>query len=129
MPRRRIVLLVERDPVTCDAYEQALRARGFQVGRALDGGTALELARQTLPGVIVGDFPIDLPGGMAFTAVLREDERFRKAIIITVTDRILTEKDSPDWMQSDRVLAKPIDPERLADEVAWAVESLRPTGV
>ena len=33
-------------------------------------------------------------------------------VIITVTDRILTAKDSPAWMNSDRVLSKPISGER-----------------
>ena len=126
MPRRRIVLLVEPDPVTRSGFERALATRGFQVWTAADGSQALELARAQLPGVIVGDFP--LTAGVAFTSTIRTERELRSAVIITVTDRQLTEKDSVAWQQSDRVLSKPIAPERLAEEVLWAVDRRAPIG-
>jgi hypothetical protein len=59
---------------------------------------------------------------------VRRDDQLRDAVIITVTDRHLTEKDSVAWLHSDRVLAKPIDAARLAEEVAWAVDRSSPAG-
>jgi two-component system KDP operon response regulator KdpE len=128
VPRRRIVLLVEPDPGIRSGFERALSARGFQVWTAADGSKALELARTHLPGVIVGDFPLAASGGSGFTSAVRTEEELRHAVIITVTHRQLTEKDSVAWQQSDRVLSKPIDADRLADEVAWAVERRSPVG-
>ena len=101
-------------------FARALESRGFQVWTAADGQSALELARRNLPGVIVGDFPLAATAGPGFTTAVRTDEQLRDAVIITVTDRVLTEKDSLAWLHSDRVLSKPIDAARLADEVAWA---------
>jgi CheY-like chemotaxis protein len=126
VPRRRIVLLVEPDPVTRSEFERALAVRGFQVWTAANGPQALELARAELPGVIVGDFP--LAAGAAFTGTIRTEKALRSTVIITVTDRQLTEKDSDAWQQSDRVLSKPIDAERLAEEVSWAVDRRVPVG-
>jgi CheY-like chemotaxis protein len=122
VPRRRIVLLVEPDPETQSAFRVALEARGFQVWVASDGDTALDLVRQHAPGVIIGDFPIELGDGELFTRLIRSDPQLQRALIITVTDRVLTGKDSLAWMNSDRVLYKPIPGERLAEEVAWAVD-------
>jgi DNA-binding response OmpR family regulator len=92
------------------------------VWSASDGRSGLELARTHLPGVIVGDFPLDPAAGSGFTTAVRTDAGLRDSVIITVTDRVLTEKDSLDWQHSDRVLAKPIEAGRLAEEVAWALE-------
>ena len=125
VPRRRIVLLVEPDQQVRADFAQALEARGFQVWSAPDGRGGLELARAHLPGVIVGDFPLTAAAGSGFTTAVRTDALLRDAVIITVTDRILTEKDSLSWQHSDRVLSKPIEAGRLADEVAWAVEQKR----
>jgi two-component system KDP operon response regulator KdpE len=128
VPRRRIVLLVEPDQRVRADFTGALEARGFEVWAAPDGPTGLALARTHFPGVIVGDFPLAQAAGAGFTTAVRTDERLHDAVIITVTDRHLTEKDSVAWLHSDRVLAKPIEPERLADEVAWAVDRSSPAG-
>ena len=125
MPRRRIVLLVEPDRTVLGDFRAALESRGFQVWSAEDGAAGMRLARDHRPGVIVGDFPLDLPGDSAFTQAVRTDPLLTDAIIITVTDRHRTEKDSAAWQHSDRVIAKPIDGTRLADEVAWVVERRR----
>ena len=122
MPRRRIVLLVEPDQTVRADFAHALEARGFQVWSAPDGPSGLALAKVHLPGVIVGDFPLAQAAGSGFTSAVRADEKLRDAVIITVTDRILTEKDSVAWQHSDRVLSKPIEAARLAEEVAWAVD-------
>jgi DNA-binding response OmpR family regulator len=128
VPRRRIVLLVEPDQRVRADFAFALEARGFQVWAAADGPSGLALARNHLPGVIVGDFPLAQAAGSGFTTAVRSDAMLRDAVIITVTDRILTEKDSVAWLHSDRVLAKPIEASRLAEEVAWAVERKSPQG-
>lgn len=126
MPRRRIVLVVEPDDSIRAGFVHALEGRGYQVLTAPDGPSGLELAKQQLPGVIVGDFPLDRAAGAGFTTAVRADRHLKDVVIITVTDRILTEKDSIAWQHSDRVLAKPVEPGRLADEVAWAVERKYP---
>ena len=120
------MLLVEPDPAVRVDYLQALQERGFQVWSASDGPSALALAKTHLPGVIVGDFPLAPAAGSGFTTAIRTDEDLRTAVIITVTARMLTEKDSVAWQHSDRVLAKPIEGSRLAEEVAWAVERKSP---
>ena len=122
MTRRRSVLLIEPDPDTQVRVRSALEARGFEVWTAADGTTGLALARAHRPGAIVGDFPMDVPGESPFTSAVRRDDRLQGVVIITVTGRNLTEKDSPAWMNSDRVLSKPITAERLADEIAWALD-------
>jgi two-component system, OmpR family, KDP operon response regulator KdpE len=125
LPRRRIVLLVEPDPAARDGFATALQARGFEVLAAPDGATARQLVRSGRPGVVIGDFP--LGPDCDFTKAVLADAGPGQPLIVTVTDRMLTEKHSAAWQMSDRVLAKPIDPERLTDEVVWMVERTGPS--
>jgi DNA-binding response OmpR family regulator len=118
------VLLVDPDASARAEFARALEARAFQVWDAPDESAGLALALEHRPGVIVGDFPLSRSSD--FTHAVRTQESLRSSVIITVTDRMLTERDSLAWQLSDRVLAKPIDPERLADEVAWVVEKMSP---
>jgi DNA-binding response OmpR family regulator len=122
VPRPRLVLLIEPDPAVESAYRAPLEKAGYRVLCATDGPTALALAREHRPGVIVGDFPMPIEGEGPFTVLVRRDERLSDVFIINVTDRLRTEKDSVSWLLSDRVLAKPIDGKRLLEEVQRAVE-------
>jgi CheY-like chemotaxis protein len=122
VPRPRLVLLIEPDPTVECSYRAPLEGLGYRVLVAKDGAEALAIAREQRPSVIVGDFPMPVPGEGLFTVVVRRDEGLSDTFIINVTDRLLTEKDSVSWLLSDRVIAKPIDGRRLAEEVTWAME-------
>ena len=64
-----------------------LRAAGFEVIEAADGCTAVRLARERVPDVIIMD--IGLPGmdGIAATRVLKADERTASIPVIMLTAR------------------------------------------
>jgi DNA-binding response OmpR family regulator len=122
VPRPRLVLLIEPDPAVESAYRAPLEKAGYRVLCARDGVSALAMAREQRPGVIVGDFPMPIDGEGLFTVLARRDERLSDVFIINVTDRLRTEKDSVAWLLSDRVIAKPIDGARLLEEVQRAME-------
>lgn len=116
------MLVIEPDLTVQAAYRSALEEAGYRVLTAPDGAQGMAIALEERPSVIIGDFPIQLPGEALFTVMVRRDERLSDVFILNITDRLLTEKDSVAWMLSDRVLAKPIDGARLVDEVGRAVE-------
>jgi DNA-binding response OmpR family regulator len=122
VPRPRLVLLIEPDPTVESAYRSHLERQGYRVLAARDGAAGLALAREHRPSVIVGDFPMPVVGEGLFPVLVRRDEHLSDVFIINVTDRLLTEKDSVSWLLSDRVIAKPIDGERLLEEVSRAVQ-------
>lgn len=76
------VLLVDDDPTITDVLTRYLRLDGFVVASASDGDTALALARQSAPDLVVLD--IMLPGidGLEVTRRLRE---FSQAPVILLT--------------------------------------------
>jgi CheY-like chemotaxis protein len=63
VPRRRIVLLVEPDLEAQSAFRSALEARGFQVWAATDAASALAVAQERQPRVIIEEvvWAVDRP--------------------------------------------------------------------
>ena len=113
--RCRRVLVVDDNADVAEALALWLRKRGHQVSLAADGATALALAVEQLPDVILLD--LGLPGGMDGHEVgrqLRCHPGLDKALVVALTgsgsedDRRLSQEAG-----FDHHLVKPIDPEDL----------------
>ncbi|MBI4728020.1 MAG: response regulator [Acidobacteria bacterium] len=82
--RPRTVLIAEDEPVIAMGIEAKLRRLGWEViATASDGDTALRLARDLSPDVLVLD--VKMPGisGLDVAAALSEEGRARPTVILT----------------------------------------------
>jgi len=82
---RGIVLAVDDDPGALSALADALGTLGFQVLQAADGTTALELARERLPDVVLLD--VQMPGmdGFEVCRQLKSDPRLLLVPVVFLT--------------------------------------------
>jgi len=79
------VLVVDDVEDNLDLYVEFLRAQGFRVSSAVDAESALELAYEDPPDVVVMDFALPGMDGLEATRRLKADERTSGAWIIVLT--------------------------------------------
>lgn len=112
---RTRVLVVDDEPSIRDIVRGFLEKEGLEVGEAVDGPTAVEIARQTTPDVVVLD--VMLPGCDGLE-VLRQIRAFSDPLVILLTarneevDRIVGLT-----VGADDYLTKPFSPRELVARV------------
>lgn len=117
-----LILLVDADPDTRRILRVALEYAGFRVLDAASGEAGLELAREHVPDIVVGDFPMRVAGGSLFTAALRADARFTATPIISLTARGFDSDRALARTAATEVLLKPVRPRTVVQTVARLIE-------
>jgi CheY-like chemotaxis protein len=108
------LLLVEDNEMNRDMLTRRLQRRGFQVLPALDGETALSVARESSPDLILMD--IGLPGksGWDATRSLKHDPRTRQIPIVALTAHALSsDREQALAAGCDAFETKPVEIDRL----------------
>jgi CheY-like chemotaxis protein len=108
------LLLVEDNEMNRDMLTRRLQRRGFQVIPALDGETALSVARESSPDLILMD--IGLPGknGWDATRSLKHDPRTRQIPIVALTAHALSsDREQALAAGCDAFETKPVEIDRL----------------
>jgi CheY-like chemotaxis protein len=119
MPTRgKHILIVDDYPDALDIWALYLRSLGYQVSTAADGASAIRQAEQLLPDLIVLD--LELPGISGFEAAqrLRRNPSTQDIPLIAATGyshqrQLQMARDAG----FDEVVVKPVDPERLVEEI------------
>mgnify|MGYP006196632291 CR=1 FL=1 len=114
---RGLVLLVNSDEDTRTILRDALEHAGYDVLSTPTGAEGLRLAGARRPDVIIGDFPMDVPGHSPFTEDVRRDGSLGHTRILSVTGRALDHQIRAAREVSDSVLVKPVDPKDVVLEV------------
>ena len=130
MPAKKI-LIVDDSQIVLKAFSNKLRASGFEVLTARDGGTAVSLARQNKPDLIILDinFPPDVAhgGGVAWDGFLiigwlrRMDEAKHTPVIIVTGEEAANYKERALAAGAVDFLHKPVDPDELLNAVQRAL--------
>jgi DNA-binding response OmpR family regulator len=111
-----LILLVDRDYDTRQILRTYLEHHGHRVLETPDGEEALDLAREHDPAVIIGDFPLDVPGHSPFVEALR-NEAGSRAPVLSFSARVSPDDLSAAWAVSTQVLTKPASPIEVLREV------------
>jgi CheY-like chemotaxis protein len=80
-----LILIVDDTSDTRELYSLYLMHKGFEVLTAPDGHTAIEIARQHQPDVIIMDLSMPRLDGIAATNRLKRDSRTRRIPVIILT--------------------------------------------
>ena len=110
------VLVVDDDPFIARLLEIELRAAGYRVEVASNGGQALEMARELCPDLVLADIMMPNMDGFELTRRLRQDSRTATVSVIMLTARGLSaDKLEGFSVGADDYIVKPFDtPELLA---------------
>jgi diguanylate cyclase (GGDEF)-like protein len=110
------VLVVDDDPFIARLLEIELKAAGYDVRVANDGQTALGLAQERSPDLVLADVMMPNMDGFELTRRLRQDPRTAAVSIIMLTARGLSaDKLEGFAIGADDYIVKPFDtPELLA---------------
>ncbi|TIN03937.1 MAG: response regulator transcription factor [Mesorhizobium sp.] len=108
------VLICDDDPLLLELMEFRLRAKGYEVVRALDGEEALSKAASERPDLIVLDAMMPKSDGFEVLARIKGDPQLSHMLVVMLTAR-KTEKDIVSALQkgADDYLVKPFIPEEL----------------
>src|SRR6185503_19358302 len=108
------ILVVDDEPDAIELIEFNLKAAGFEVTTAADGGQALKKARAVLPALIILDLMLPEVDGLEVCKILRRDPQTSGIPIIMLTakaaeiDRVLGLE-----LGADDYVTKPFSPREL----------------
>jgi CheY-like chemotaxis protein len=113
-----LVLVVDDFEDNRAMYAVYLTYSGYEVAEASDGKEAVEVARKTLPDLIVMDLSLPIMDGWEATRLLKADDLTKAIPIIALTGHALPGH-SRDAREAgcDAFLAKPCLPEMLVEKV------------
>jgi CheY-like chemotaxis protein len=117
-PSGPTILVAEDNADQRSLYVALLSGVGYRVLEASDGAEAVEIARQTHPGLVLMD--VTMPGTSGWNAVrtLKQDPQTHMIPIIVVTGLASSwDRDASIASGCDEYLAKPVQPVRLLEEV------------
>ena len=119
----KTVLIVEDDDLSMKLETDLLQVNGYDVLQSVDGGDAVELAREHHPDLIIMD--IKLPGvsGVEHVKALKADEALRDIPVLAVTAFAL-EGDKEKFLDAgcDGYIAKPISVPHFLETVAKLIK-------
>lgn len=114
----RKILIVDDDVNIREELKMPFLMRGYEVMEASNGQEGLTKARKEKPRVMLQDLLISKLDGFRVARLLKFDERYKHIIIIAISQLARQEtQDEAKHMGFDHFIAKPFDPERVADKV------------
>jgi CheY-like chemotaxis protein len=117
MPEAKI-LVAEDNPPSAELLNDHLESLGYRVELATDGQLAVEMAMTGRFQLLILD--VNMPGydGVQVLQRLRQEEMAQPPKVIVVTaDRLATRRDELTQLGVDGYMTKPVDLQRLSDEV------------
>ncbi|HZD09980.1 MAG TPA: response regulator [Candidatus Binatia bacterium] len=108
------VLCIEDNKTNMLLVSRIVEAEGYELIRAEDGPTALNVLHQLLPDIILLD--VNIPGihGLDLARIIKEDEKLAHVPLIATTANVLVgDKERCLEAGCDEYLPKPLDIRRL----------------
>lgn len=121
------LLLVEDDPNLTELLVWHFERESFDVVHTSDGAVALQLARESVPDIVVLDWMIDGPSGLEVCRRLRRMPETASVPIIMLTG-LGEETDRIRGLEAgaDDYITKPFSPKELLARVAAVLRRMRP---
>lgn len=112
------VLIVEDNKENLNLIRDILKFRGYMTFEARDGETAISMAKQHRPDIILMDIQIPKIDGLTVARILKEDVETRDIKIVAVTSFAMEEEKEMILKAGlDGHIAKPIDTRELPELV------------
>ena len=117
--RNATILMIDDSAVNIDVVRSTLEPFGYSIVWTHDGRLALELARTTLPDLVLCDIHMPGPDGFAILTALKADSSLRCIPFVFLTATIWRGADRRLGMAlgAQRFITRPIDPSVLLAEI------------
>jgi PAS domain S-box-containing protein len=121
------ILCVDDTPDKLELAATILRKAGYQVATAFNGRTALDIARQEIPDLILSDVSMPVMDGIELCRAVRDDEKLRTIPIMLITAFLKDAESMAEGLRAgaDDYLEAPYEPQRLIAKVARLIERKR----
>ncbi len=81
----KTVMIVEDNELNMKLFNDLLEAHGYKTVKTREGSKALELARETMPDLILMDIQLPEVSGLDVTRWLKQDDALKHIPVIAVT--------------------------------------------
>lgn len=117
------LLVIEDEQELLMLVESRLAANGYEVLTAMDGRTALDIAKKEKPDLIILDLMLPKMDGYKVCGLLKKDSRYTKIPIILFTARAQEgDKKLGEEVGADAYLTKPFEPAVLLHTIKKLLE-------
>lgn len=118
------ILLVEDNEMNRDMLSRRLMRRGYDVVIAVDGQEGVDLARSTVPDLILMDMSLPVKDGWAATEEIKADSDLKAVPILALTAHAMAgDRDRAMQAGCDDYDTKPVDFERLIGKIEALLKS------
>jgi two-component system, cell cycle response regulator DivK len=126
--RPPVVLVVDDFIDNREMYGEYLEHLGFRVLEASDGQTAVDIARQEKPAVIVMDLSLPVLDGWAATRILKSDPATAGIIVVVLTGHAEASSHARAIEAGcDEFMTKPCLPADVAERIKKLLDALAKT--
>jgi CheY-like chemotaxis protein len=111
------ILVAEDNPLSAELLHDHLESLGYAVDHASDGVEAIEMAARGAYQLVILD--VNMPGydGLEVLERLRQDLARPPKVIVVTADRLATRREELMRQGIDAYMTKPLDLQRLTDEI------------
>ena len=121
-----LILNVDDRPANLYARDRLLRLHGFTVANAETGKTALDVARQLLPNLILLDVHLPDMDGRDLCQQMKADEELGHIPVVLISSTLrghFNNLDGVRWGNADGFILEPVEGEMLASTLRSVLQS------
>lgn len=112
------ILIVEDNEMNRDMLSRRLARRGYEIVLAVDGETGVDVARSTMPDLILMDMSLPVVDGWEATRRLKADAALKHIPVIALTAHAMAnDREKALEAGCDDYDTKPIDLPRLLEKI------------
>jgi two-component system alkaline phosphatase synthesis response regulator PhoP len=115
-PEKKI-LIADDDSVTLEMLEKILLLEGYWVAKATNGKEALYIADEFQPDLIILDIVMPIMDGTETIGKLEKNPRTKNIPVLFLTSLISEKEEIKNHTGNRRFISKPIDREKLLEEL------------
>ena len=116
------LLLVEDNEMNRDMLSRRLERKGYDLVIAKDGGEGVELAKSSMPDLILMDMSLPIMDGWEATKIIKADEDTKHIPIIALTAHAMSgDREKALDAGCDEYDTKPIDLPRLLEKITTLI--------
>jgi CheY-like chemotaxis protein len=118
MGAKKTIMIIEDNPLNMKLTAELLRIGGFDLIKAVDGKSAFEILRQTIPDLIVLDLQLPDIDGFEVMKKIRSDEKTKTIKVVAVTASVMKEDEEQVAEAGfDGYIAKPINTREFVKQI------------